>query len=44
MLHNKEKSGRNARRPVWMNKELVDKFKQKKEAYREWKQGLVAWK
>lgn len=26
MLHNKENSGRNARRPVWMNKELVEKL------------------
>lgn len=34
MLHNKEKSGRNARRLVWINKKLVEKLKQKKEAYR----------
>ena len=26
-----------------MNKELQDKLKQKKEAYRGWKQGQVAW-
>ncbi|GAB0205783.1 mitochondrial enolase superfamily member 1 [Grus japonensis] len=26
-----------------MNKELLGKVKQKKEAYREWKQGQVAW-
>ena len=26
-----------------MNKELLDKLKQKKEAYRGWKQGQVAW-
>jgi len=39
----KRKSGRNARRPTWMNKELLNKLKQKKEAYREWKQGQVAW-
>ncbi|GAB0176249.1 mitochondrial enolase superfamily member 1 [Grus japonensis] len=26
-----------------MNKELLDKVKHKKEAYREWKQGQVAW-
>ncbi|KAJ7395204.1 hypothetical protein BTVI_157625 [Pitangus sulphuratus] len=31
------------RRPAWMNKELLDKDKYKKEAYREWKQGCVAW-
>jgi len=38
----KRKSGRNARRPTWMNKELLAKLKQKKEAYRGWKQGQVA--
>ncbi|GAB0181491.1 hypothetical protein GRJ2_000614400 [Grus japonensis] len=37
------KSGKNARRPTWMNKELLGKVKQKKEAYRGWKQGQVAW-
>jgi len=26
-----------------MNKELLAKFRQKKEAYRGWKQGHVAW-
>jgi len=26
-----------------MNKELLDKFKHKKEATRGWKQGQVAW-
>ncbi|KFW61745.1 hypothetical protein AS28_00352, partial [Pygoscelis adeliae] len=30
----KRKSGKNARRPAWMNKELLDKLKHKKEAYR----------
>jgi len=39
----KRKSGRNARMPTWMNKELLAKLKQKKEAYRRWKQGRVAW-
>ncbi|GAB0199653.1 lysine-specific histone demethylase 1A [Grus japonensis] len=39
----KRKSGRNAPRLAWMNKELLDKVKQKKEAYREWKQGQVVW-
>lgn len=29
--------------PAWLNKELLDKHKQKNEAYREWKQGQVAW-
>ncbi|KFW77528.1 hypothetical protein N336_11811, partial [Phalacrocorax carbo] len=39
----KRKSGKNARRPAWMSKELLEKLKHKKEAYREWKQGQVAW-
>ena len=37
------KSGENARRPAWMDKELLDKLKHRKEAYRGWKQGQVAW-
>ena len=39
----KRKSGKNARRPAWRNKELLDKLKHKKEACRGWKQGQVAW-
>ncbi|GAB0176269.1 mitochondrial enolase superfamily member 1 [Grus japonensis] len=39
----KRKSGTNTRRPARMNKELLDKLKHKKEAYRGWKQGRVAW-
>ncbi|KGL93213.1 hypothetical protein N301_01878, partial [Charadrius vociferus] len=39
----KRKAGRKARRPAWMNKELLDMLKRKKEAYREWKQGRIAW-
>ncbi|KFM11475.1 hypothetical protein AS27_04032, partial [Aptenodytes forsteri] len=39
----KRESGKNTRRPAWMNKELLDKLKHKKEAYRGWKQGQVAW-
>ncbi|GAB0203792.1 mitochondrial enolase superfamily member 1 [Grus japonensis] len=39
----KRKSSKNTRRPPWMNKELLGKVKQKKEAYRGWKQGQVAW-
>jgi len=35
----KRKSGRNTRRPTWMNKELLAKLKQRKEAYRGWKQN-----
>jgi len=40
----KRKSDKTTRRPAWMNKEVLDKLKHKKEAYREWKQGQVAWK
>ncbi|GAB0188641.1 mitochondrial enolase superfamily member 1 [Grus japonensis] len=39
----KRKSSKNTKRPPWMNKELLGKVKQKKEAYRGWKQGQVAW-
>ncbi|KFV12791.1 hypothetical protein N339_03014, partial [Pterocles gutturalis] len=39
----KRKAGKNARRPAWVNKELLSEIKQKKEAYRGWKQGQVAW-
>jgi len=39
----KKKSGKNVRWPAWMNKELVDKPRHQKEAYRGWKQGQVAW-
>ncbi|KAM9590815.1 uncharacterized protein ACIBXB_005869 [Morphnus guianensis] len=39
----KRKSDKTTSRPAWMNKELLDKLKHKKEAYRGWKQGQVAW-
>ncbi|GAB0208751.1 hypothetical protein GRJ2_003340800 [Grus japonensis] len=39
----KRKSSKNTWRPAWMNKELLGKVKQRKEAYRGWKQGQVAW-
>ncbi|GAB0210078.1 mitochondrial enolase superfamily member 1 [Grus japonensis] len=39
----KRKSGKNARRPAWMNKEHLEKFNHKKEAYRGWKHGHIAW-
>ncbi|KAK4811175.1 hypothetical protein QYF61_019806 [Mycteria americana] len=35
------KSGKNTRRPAWMNKKLLAKLRNKKEAYRGWKQGRV---
>ncbi|GAB0206600.1 mitochondrial enolase superfamily member 1 [Grus japonensis] len=39
----KRKSGKSTKRPPWMNKEVLGKVKHKKEAYRGWKQGQVAW-
>ncbi|GAB0210120.1 mitochondrial enolase superfamily member 1 [Grus japonensis] len=39
----KRKSSKTTKRPPWMNKDLLGKLKQKKEAYRGWKQGQVAW-
>ncbi|GAB0187691.1 hypothetical protein GRJ2_001234400 [Grus japonensis] len=39
----KRKSSKSTKRPLWMNKELLGKVEQKKEAYRGWKQGQVAW-
>ncbi|KFW00854.1 hypothetical protein N327_12339, partial [Fulmarus glacialis] len=42
-ISTKRKSGKNARRPAWVDKELLDKLKHRKEAYKGWKQGQVAW-
>ncbi|GAB0204363.1 hypothetical protein GRJ2_002901900 [Grus japonensis] len=39
----KRESGKNTKRPPWVNKELLGKLKHKKEAHRGWKQGQVAW-
>ncbi|KFP35230.1 hypothetical protein N324_05800, partial [Chlamydotis macqueenii] len=39
----KRKSGKKARRPAWMNKELLDQLKTKKKGYNEGKQGHGAW-
>jgi len=39
----KRKAGRNASRPLWINKELLDFLKLKKKACREWKQDWVTW-
>jgi len=36
-------SGKNARRPDWMNKRLLDKLKHKKEAFKGWKKRQLAW-
>lgn len=37
------KSGKNSRRPVWMNRELLFKLKHKKEVCGGWKHGGVIW-
>jgi len=39
----KRKLGKNTGKPAWMNRELLDNLKHKKEANRGWKQGQVAW-
>lgn len=43
MLPKHKKSGKTARRPAWVKKELLAKLKHSKESHREWKQGQVAW-
>ncbi|NXU46786.1 YTX2 protein, partial [Drymodes brunneopygia] len=37
------KSSKGARRPAWLNKELLGKLKWKKRIYGSWKEGLVTW-
>ncbi|GAB0208992.1 mitochondrial enolase superfamily member 1 [Grus japonensis] len=37
------KTSKGGRRPAWMSKELLEKLKGKKEAYRMWKKGLPTW-
>jgi len=37
----KRKAGKNARRPLWINKELLDLIKPQKKVYKEWKQEWV---
>uniref|UniRef100_A0A8B9EVU5 Interferon induced with helicase C domain 1 n=1 Tax=Amazona collaria TaxID=241587 RepID=A0A8B9EVU5_9PSIT len=39
----RRKFSRRARRPPWMDKELLSKIRKKKEAYKRWKQGQAAW-
>jgi len=39
----KRKSGKNTRMPAWMNKMLLGKLRNGKEAYKGWKKGQVAW-
>lgn len=37
------KSSKNARRPAWINTDILAKVKHKKQAYRKWKYGQVTW-
>uniref|UniRef100_A0A8B9GCV8 Reverse transcriptase domain-containing protein n=1 Tax=Amazona collaria TaxID=241587 RepID=A0A8B9GCV8_9PSIT len=39
----RRKFSRRARRPPWMDKELLSKIRRKKESYKRWKQGQAAW-
>ncbi|KFQ43546.1 hypothetical protein N333_06642, partial [Nestor notabilis] len=39
----RRKCGRRARRPPWMDMELLRKLRGKKEAYRRWKRGQATW-
>ncbi|KFQ40129.1 hypothetical protein N332_13281, partial [Mesitornis unicolor] len=39
----RRKAGKNARRLLWMNKELLDLLGRKRKIYREWKRGQVRW-
>ena len=38
-----QKSSRGGRRPSWLCKDLQLKLREKREIYRNWKQGCVAW-
>ena len=38
-----KKSSRGGRRSTWLSKDLLVKLRDKKEMYRQWKQGCVAW-
>ncbi|KAK4822139.1 hypothetical protein QYF61_010262 [Mycteria americana] len=38
-----KKSGKEGKRPAWMNEDLLVKLKDKKEMHRQWKQGQVSW-
>ena len=37
------KAGKSARRPLWINRELLDLLKLEKKVYREWKEKQVYW-
>ena len=38
-----KKSSRRGRQPLWLCKDLQLKLREKREMYRKWKQGCVAW-
>uniref|UniRef100_A0A8B9FNR1 Reverse transcriptase domain-containing protein n=1 Tax=Amazona collaria TaxID=241587 RepID=A0A8B9FNR1_9PSIT len=42
-IPSRRRFSRRARRPPWMDKELLSKIQRKKEAYKRWKQGQAAW-
>ena len=37
------KSGKEGKRPAWLNWDLLVKLKSKKKMHRQWKQGQVPW-
>ncbi|NXT06727.1 RTJK polymerase, partial [Prunella fulvescens] len=39
----RRKSRKGARRPAWLNRELLDKLRWKRKVYRSWKEGLATW-
>lgn len=39
-----KKSGKNGRRPLWINKKILVILQKTKKAYGGWKQGWVSWK
>ena len=39
----RRKSRKGARRPAWLNRDLLGMLKQKRRVYRSWKQGLATW-
>ena len=38
-----KKSGKRARRPAWLKRELLGKHKWKRRVYRSWKEVLASW-
>ena len=42
-MSRRRKAGMDARRPLWINRELLPFILRKKEVHREWKQEWVTW-